>query len=295
MATIYYERFELADASDSDVARHVGARAYHDASCPTLRQYGVYMCGVGSPDGPLEIERIDAPFHVLLVLLDGEAELFEGDQHWPVQAGQLAVLPARGRRGYRRTGSRAMRHVWFLLNDDPRWSALARNEPWVANTGHGGRLYDAVSLLQREARLANDGRSDTLVAQALDIVSRLLESMLGLSGSRSEYEQALLQVLDDIRCEPAHDWSVPELCARVGLGSTQLYRLCQKLHGRAPAQLVLDTRMQLAQDWLRQGRRVADVATALGYQEIASFSRRFSGHFGCAPSRLSPAAVQRGE
>ncbi|KAF0813896.1 Exoenzyme S synthesis regulatory protein ExsA [Andreprevotia sp. IGB-42] len=286
MATIFYERFDLDPVQVSDVSRLVGARVFHEASCPAMRQHGLFMCGVGMPDGPCDIERIDAPFHVLIVILSGIAELYEGNRRWLVNPGQFGVLPARGHRGYRRIGDVPMRHAWLLLEDDERWNVLERNHAWVGNTEHGARLFDAVSLFQREAQLSNEGAHDALVPQTLEIVSRQLERMLDLGGKRPEHEQALLQLLGDIRREPGADWSVPALCRRVGLGSTQLYRLCLRRYGRAPAQLVFDTRMQLAHDWLLDGKRVAEVATALGYQEIASFSRRFSSHFGCAPSRM---------
>ena len=286
MATIYYERFDLADEPASETSRLVGAHVFHHASCPALRQYGLYMCGVGCPSGPCEVERIDAPFHVLLVLLGGQAELFEGEQRWVIQAGQYGVLPARGRRGFRRIGEAPMPHAWVLLNDDPRWSTLQREHPWSGQTEHAALLYDAISLLQRESQLSNAGAPSSLQLPALEMVSQQLERLLGLASARPEREQALMQVLDAIRHEPAANWSVAELGRQVGLSNTQLHRLCQRLFGRAPAQLVFDIRMQVARERLRQGQRVAEVASELGYQEVASFSRRFSQHFGCAPSRV---------
>ncbi|WP_348945395.1 AraC family transcriptional regulator [Chitinibacter sp. FCG-7] len=293
MPTIYYERFELDQQTKSDASRLVGAHVFHQASCPAMREYGLYMCGVGKPDGPCEIERIDPPFHVLLVLLGGTAEIFEDNQRWTIGAGEFAVLPARGRRGFRRIGDAAMPHVWFLLNDEPRWQHLHRAQCWLGQTSHGARLYDAVSLFQREAQLGNAGAHDTLVLQSLDIVSRQLERLLDLAQERPQQEQALVQLLDSIRRDPAGNWSVSTLCQHVGLGATQLHRLCQRRYGRAPAQLVFDIRMQLARDWLAQGQRVANVATALGYQEIASFSRRFSRHFGCPPSKMAKPGVAK--
>lgn len=286
MATIYYERFELAEELSSETSRLVGAHVFHQASCPALRNYGLYMCGVGSPSGPCEVERIDAPFHVLLVLLGGQAELFEGDQRWVIKAGQYGVLPARGRRGFRRIGDAPMPHAWVLLNEDPRWAKLQRNQPWTSQTEYATLVYDSVSLLQRESQLSNAGYHSTLQLPALEILSQQLERLFGLVGVRSEREQALIKVLDAIRHDPSANWSVAELGQQVGLSTTQLHRLCQRVYGLAPAQLVFDIRMQVARERLRQGQRVAEVATALGYQEVASFSRRFSQHFGCPPSRV---------
>ncbi|UXY16362.1 AraC family transcriptional regulator [Chitiniphilus purpureus] len=285
MATIYYERFDHAPAHEP--ARLVGAHVFHDASCPVMYKFGVFMCGVACPDGASDAERVDAPFHVLIVLLSGSAELYDGEDRWQLGAGQFGVLPARGHYGFRRTGDAPMRHVWFLLNDEARWRLLDRGRPWVGTTLLGPHLYDAVSLFQREAQRYNEGVHDTLVLQTLEIVSRQLERLLVPPGQRPEREQRLLSLIDEIHRQPAADWSVPQLCRQIGLGTTQLNRLFLQHYGRAPAQLVFEIRMQLARKWLLNGQRVSDVAAALGYRELASFSRCFNRHFGCAPSRIT--------
>ncbi|MBE9610514.1 helix-turn-helix transcriptional regulator [Chitinilyticum piscinae] len=283
MATIYYERFDVEEGG-----RLVGAHVYHKASCPPMRSRGIFMCGVAAPTGLCEIERIDAPFHVLLFILDGSAELFEGEAVWQVGPGQFGVLPRGGQRGFRRVGEAALPHVWFLLRDDPRWDFMDRSTPWIGNSQDGALLWDAVSLFQREACRQNAGESDALVIPALDLVSQLLERTLGVFRPQEGWAARLQALFDAIAREPAADWPVPRLATLLGVTPSHLHRLCRSQLGQPPGQLVFAARMQAAKTRLLQGERVSEVAHAVGYQEIASFSRRFRAHFGINPSEMQP-------
>lgn len=281
MATIYYERFDIEDGG-----RLVGAHVYHKASCPPMRQRGIFMCGVAAPAGLCEIERIDAPFHVLIFVLGGEAELFEGERRWQVGPGQFGMLPPGGQKGFRRLGDEAMPHVWFLLRDHERWNHLPRGSPWVDASGEGPALYDAVSLFQREAARQNAGERDALMLPALDLVERQLERALGAYRPPSGRAQALQTVLAQVTQAAHEPWPVARLAAELGVTQSHLHRLCREHLGQSPGQLVFAARMHAARAMLQAGGRVGEVATAVGYAEVASFSRRCREFFGVSPSAL---------
>ncbi|WP_028453883.1 helix-turn-helix transcriptional regulator [Chitinilyticum litopenaei] len=288
MATIYYERFDIEEGG-----RLVGAHVYHKASCPPMRSRGIFMCGIAAPAGLCEIERIDAPFHVLVFVLGGTAELFEGEQTWRVQPGELGVLPRGGQRGFRRVGDAALPHVWFLLRDDPRWDFLARSTPWTTASEDGPLLWDAVSTFQREAQRHNAGAADALMLPALDLLSQQLERALGMRQARSGWAAALHALLAEVARRPAEDWSIERISHELHITAAHLHRICRQCYGLAPGQLVFARRMELARDGLREGRTVASVAQAIGYQEAGSFSRRFRQHFGVSPSEVQRAAAGR--
>ncbi len=283
MAAIYYERFDVADEG---VPRLVGAHVYHRASFPAMRQHGIFMCGVATPTGACEIERVQAPFHVLLVPLAGEAELFQGDDIWPVRPGQFGVLPIGGQRGFRRVGAAPMPHAWVMLRDHDRWNPLQRDTPWVGVTTESAALYEAVSLFQREAARANQGESDTLAMPALDLLSRLLQRMLRTDAAVDPRLAALQSWRAAVLHAPAQDWSIERCCARLGLRPAHLHRVCQQHFGQSPGQMVFELRMRAAREMLLAGQKVAVVGPAVGYLEVASFSRRFRQHYGIAPSEL---------
>ncbi|WP_255988942.1 AraC family transcriptional regulator [Chitinolyticbacter albus] len=286
MATIYSERFE-SDGLASEPPRQVGAHVFHRASYPPMRSRGIFMCGVASPTGLCEVERLDAPFHAVVFSLAGEAELFDGKASWTLAPGDCGVMPALRHGGFRRTGDATFRHVWFLLRDEPRWQHLYRPQPYVLAGGEGASLWDAVSWLQREAQCHNEGETETLVVPVLDLVARLLERALGRQRQQDGWAQRLQRVFAEVAAQPGHDWPVAELAARLGVAHAHLHRLCLQHYGQSPGQKVLALRMQRARELLVTGVRVGDVAAAVGYQEVASFSRRFRQHHGVVPSAIA--------
>ncbi len=283
MALIYYERF---DCDEQGWNRQVGAHVFHKASHPAIREKAIFMCGVSQAWGQCEIERIDSSFHVLVFCLGGQGELFEGDTRWPFSAGQMAFQPARGQRGYRRTGDQPLHIAWLLLSNDIRWAHLVQPHCYVKDSDAGWHIHDAISLYQREAQLHNDGQRYTLVMQALEMLSLQLERAVGSGETRLGWPQQLHALFSEVAKAPAQDWSVETLARQLQITTAHLHRLCLTHLGQAPGQQVFSLRMQHARQLLGQGLSVGEVASAVGYQEIASFSRRFRQHFGVSPSQI---------
>ncbi|WP_052191000.1 AraC family transcriptional regulator [Chitinibacter sp. ZOR0017] len=282
MALIYYERF---DCDDQGWNRLVGAHVFHQPSHPPMRERGLFMCGISEARGHSEIERIDANFHVLLFCLGGSGELFEGDHTWPFQAGELAMQPARGQRGFRRTGNEPMHLVWFLLRDEPRWAHLNAAHCYVKPNPHGWALHDAVSMYQREAQYSNDRQSYTLVMPALELLCQQLERAVGPSEASPGWPQQLQALFNAVARELARDWPLDTLASQLHISPAHLHRLCLQHLGMPPGQQVFVLRMQKARELLASGLPVGKVASLVGYQEVASFSRRFRQYFGYSPSQ----------
>jgi AraC-like DNA-binding protein len=84
---------------------------------------------------------------------------------------------------------------------------------------------------------------------------------------------------------PGHPWSVTALAKAVGMSRSAFSERFTSAVGTAPAHYLMRWRMHLARDWLRNARlSVADVATRLGYDSEASFSRAFKRLVGVPPS-----------
>ncbi|WP_284208899.1 helix-turn-helix transcriptional regulator, partial [Chitiniphilus shinanonensis] len=143
-------------------------------------------------------------------------------------------------------------------------------------------LFHALALFCHQARDRAAGAGAALVT-TLDLLQRALAHGL----PADEHAPRLRALFEQVGQDPAHDWRVEALAAAYGVGAEQLLRLCQKHLGRTPQQLLIAQRMERAQRLMLAGcERVGDVAAAVGYQEIASFSRRFQRHFGVNPSEM---------
>ena len=101
-----------------------------------------------------------------------------------------------------------------------------------------------------------------------------------------------------IHRDPTHPWTVGSLAAAVAMSRSALSQRFTRLVGEPVMQYVSRWRMHLAMSWLRENEStLADVASRLGYQSEAAFSRAFKRFNGVSPgaarhiSSMSP--IQR--
>jgi AraC-like DNA-binding protein len=95
------------------------------------------------------------------------------------------------------------------------------------------------------------------------------------------------RALAAIHRQPAHAWSVEALADVAHTSRSIFSERFTSIVGVSPARYLARWRMHLASVWLRKERlTVSEVATRLGYESEASFSRAFKRSSGVAPSSL---------
>ncbi|WP_412068575.1 ATP-binding protein [Rubrivirga sp. IMCC43871] len=141
--------------------------------------------------------------------------------------------------------------------------------------------FDAAELVSSLRRL---------IARRREMQARYrTETALGPLGViQSEDEQ----FLDRLRAAVAENLSDPTfrvdaLAVDVGLSKSQLGRRLKAAVGMTPAQFLRTLRLEHAAALLRAGRRVGEVAGAVGFQDVDYFSRLFSETFGTRPSEVA--------
>ena len=92
------------------------------------------------------------------------------------------------------------------------------------------------------------------------------------------------QALAALHGEPKEAWTVEGLARLVGVSRSVLAERFTEVVGQPPMQYLALWRMQLASRLLRDGGAVASVASAVGYESEAAFSRAFKKLVGQAPA-----------
>jgi len=92
------------------------------------------------------------------------------------------------------------------------------------------------------------------------------------------------QALSALHGEPKEPWTVERLARLVGVSRSVLAERFAEVVGQPPMQYLALWRMQLASRILAEGATVAEVATAVGYESEAAFSRAFKKLVGQAPA-----------
>ena len=107
------------------------------------------------------------------------------------------------------------------------------------------------------------------------------------TNDRSPFEEKARAVVRDHLSDP--DLDVVTLMDELAISRSTLYRRFRNHTDTTPGALILAVRMEEARHLLRQGSgTVTEIAYAVGYQRLSSFSRDFREHTGVIPSALPP-------
>jgi len=167
--------------------------------------------------------------------------------------------------------------------------------PEVLHVRGGGRHDPSLlSLLEAMASEIEDQRvgAATVMTRLADIV--IARVVRAWAESRTQDDTGWLAAIRDPQIgralaafhgRPSKAWSVASLAAAANLSRSIFSERFAAVLGVPPAGYMARWRMRLAGTWLRDRRlTVSEVATRLGYESDASFSRAFKRLMGTSPS-----------
>lgn len=184
----------------------------------------------------------------------------------------------------------------FLGCDDrpfnPLLSALPRTIHMSAggSTSATGGLGALFGIAVKESGGARAGGENILARVSelmfVEVIRRYIESLPAthpgwLSGLR---DAVVGHALAAMHGKPDEAWTVERLARLVGLSRSVFAERFAEMVGQTPMQYLALWRMQLASRMLIEGRQVAAVAGAVGYESDAAFSRAFKKLVGQAPA-----------
>lgn len=150
-------------------------------------------------------------------------------------------------------------------------------------------LETALALLFGEAAQSYSGRKivmdrlcDILIVQ---VIRYALEENLVKAGVLNGLsDRAVSVVLSAIHDQPSRAWLLEDMAALACMSRTKFANHFKQVTGKTPGEYLLEWRMALADNLLRERRSVKEVGLAVGYSDQPAFSRAFTAHFGMSPT-----------
>ena len=154
-------------------------------------------------------------------------------------------------------------------------------------------LGATLDLLADEVRSREVG-SEAVITRLCDIlvIQAIRQWMASDDATGSTWLRAMSDAqigpaLAALHAAPARPWTIAALASQAAMSRSAFAARFRELLGQPVKAYLTEVRMQLAIDLLhRSDRTVAEVATAVGYESDASFSRVFKRHLGTSPRQL---------
>jgi len=217
------------------------------------------------------------------------------------QPGDLLILPHGGAHRIEAGSAAAQLTSGAFAFESLSGAALMRALPELLHVRTAGEAGDEESpaqwlalsfaAMRRETRQPSLG-SRIMIARLIDMV--FIWAVRHWLAQAPAQQRGWLVALRDplvaralamLHAEPAHEWTVDELAARLHQSRSALGRRFAERVGEPPMRYLAGWRMQLAADLLlRSDAQVSQIAAKVGYGSEPAFSRSFRRAYGLSPS-----------
>ncbi|NJQ06855.1 AraC family transcriptional regulator [Streptomyces lonarensis] len=218
--------------------------------------------------------RREDHLHVLLWLVHGEAEFHVGDTERSLTAGHALWVPRGTHHGFTTRANSVTVPLFFPAER----TATTLREPTVVTVHRDLRplmLAYSVSLHTEVRPEANLARQILALVEAGPALSTALPLPAGGPARH---------IAETLRLNPGDPRSVEELAASAHTTSRTVERAFRAETGMTLREWRIRHRMEAAATLLRTDTGLDAVAHRVGYTNVNSFRRVFTGHFGLSPT-----------
>lgn len=240
-------------------------------------------------------------------VVDGKFEWIIDEETFILYPGDIAViLPGKvfgGEKDFLEIGSISCLHIKLEALESKgkmvlgAWSSLSQNE---------SRTIGRILMLNRspvlskikEAGIILQNIQQEIINQEIGFVTRvnhLIDELFILiarqltrqNNSRRDFPQTFMKLEQTLRDNLAHQWTVEEMAALVGLGTTAFSEKVKSYTGFSPLNYLINIRISEAIKLLkRKDVNVTDIALDIGFYSSQHFATTFKKLTGYTPSEF---------
>ena len=249
--------------------------------------------------------KTTAPHYLRLYYInDGKFEWLINNQHHILFPGDLAiVLPGQllgGEKDFLDIGTVTWIHIELDELDAKgkmvagKWSGLSQTEsrtigkilglnnvPVVTKIKEAGALLLQIQHELFGQEIGYVTRTNQLIDQLIILIARQLTHQ---NNSRRDFPQTFMKLEETLRDNISHQWTVEEMAALVGLGTTAFSEKVKSYTGFSPLNYLINIRISEAIKLLKQQEvNVTDIALDIGFYSSQHFATTFKKLTGYTP------------
>jgi AraC-like DNA-binding protein len=233
-------------------------------------------------------------------VLDGKFDWFIQREHYVLYPSDLAIiLPGQtfgSEKGYLDIGTVCWLHITPDLSPG-KWSSIPAGEistikkilslntlPVISKFKEAGAVFHKLQHELFNQQLGFSTRVHQLMDELLIMIARLLTRQ---NNSQRDFPQTFLKLENTLRQNLSHQWTVEEMAALMGLGTTAFTEKVKSFTGFSPLNYLINIRISEAIRLLkRRDGNVTDIALETGFYSSQHFSTTFKKLTGYTPSQF---------
>ena len=240
-------------------------------------------------------------------VIDGRFDWAIDDQHHILYPGDLAIVLPRqcvgGEKGFFDIGTVSWMHLslqqldhngkfnlgkWSRLNDNESRAIgrilLLNSSPVLSRLNEAGVVFQNIYTEFANQEVGHMARINQLIDELFILTARQLTRQ---NNSRRDFPQAFLKLEQALRENLSHQWTVEEMAALVGLGTTAFSEKVKRYSGFSPLNYLINIRITEAIKLLKRPEvHVTDIALEVGFYSSQHFATTFKKLTGYTPSEF---------
>jgi AraC-like DNA-binding protein len=161
---------------------------------------------------------------------------------------------------------------------------VLNNSPVLSKFKEAGVLFQHIQQELFTQEIGYSTRVNQLIDELIILVARHLTRQ---NNSRRDFPQTFTKLEQTLRENLSHQWTVEEMAALVGLGTTAFSEKVKSYTGFSPLNYLINIRISEALKLLkRQDVNVTDIALDIGFYSSQHFATTFKKLTGYTPSEF---------
>jgi AraC-like DNA-binding protein len=248
-----------------------------------FRSSGIRGVGLHEVVKPYEIRRRGAPWHLVLLTLDGQAHWEGSGGTGELAAGEVWIGAAETPHRFYATGPWKFVSAALFPIDAFAWmEGRVFCQPTISNLNHlwaaaEAYLYESAGDTQDTEDLATH-----LAGYISAHIQRELKQEQGDSDSRTRLK--LRRLWESVNAGPGDPWSVAVLAQQASMSVRHFQRTMQEQYGITAETMLKRIRMEHARELLLStGLSLDQICERAGYQSVHAFAKAFKRYAGVTP------------